>query len=73
MFSCVFRKFCLILYINRNNQTLTHILTQTNYTMGTNYYFTYLAPEFEVVAVEVEQGYFQSNLEDPEENPEQGW
>ena len=33
----------------------------------------YLAPEFEVVAVEVEQGYFQSNLEDPEENPEQGW
>ena len=33
----------------------------------------YLAPEFEVVSVEVEQGYFQSNLEDPEENPEQGW
>ena len=33
----------------------------------------YLAPEFEVVAVEVEQDYFQSNLEDPEENPEQDW
>ncbi len=33
----------------------------------------YLAPEFEVVVVEVEQGYFQSNLEDPEERPEQDW
>ena len=33
----------------------------------------YLAPELEVVTVEVEQGYFQSNLEDPEENPEQDW
>ena len=33
----------------------------------------YLAPEFEVVAVEVEQGYFQSNLEDPDENPEMDW
>ena len=33
----------------------------------------YLAPEFEVVAVEVEQGFSLSNLEDPKENPEQGW
>ena len=33
----------------------------------------YLAPEFEVVAVEAEQGYFQSNLENPEERPEQDW
>lgn len=33
----------------------------------------YLAPEFEVVAVEVEQGFALSNLEDPTENPEQGW
>ena len=33
----------------------------------------YLAPEFDIVAVEVEQGYFQSNLEDPDENPEMDW
>ena len=33
----------------------------------------YLAPEFEVVAAEVEQGFSLSNLEDPEERPEQGW
>lgn len=33
----------------------------------------YLTPEFEVVAVEVEQGFSLSNLEDPEEKPEQGW
>ena len=33
----------------------------------------YLAPEFEVVAVEVEQGFSQSNLEDPDENPEMDW
>ena len=33
----------------------------------------YLAPEFEVVAVEVEQGFSQSNLEDPEEKPEMDW
>ena len=33
----------------------------------------YLAPEFEVVAVEVEQGFSLSNLENPEERPEQGW
>ena len=33
----------------------------------------YLAPEFEVVAVEVEQGFSLSNLENPEERPEQDW
>ena len=33
----------------------------------------YLAPEFEVVKVEVEQGFSQSNLEDPDENPEMDW
>ena len=33
----------------------------------------YLAPEFEVVNVEVEQGFTQSNLENPEENPEMDW
>ena len=33
----------------------------------------YLAPEFEIMAVEVEQGFSLSNLENPEERPEQGW
>ena len=33
----------------------------------------YFAPEFEVVAVEVEQGFSLSNLENPEERPEQDW
>ena len=33
----------------------------------------YLAPEFEVVAIEVEQGFTLSNLEDPKESPEQNW
>ena len=33
----------------------------------------YLAPEFEIVAIEVEQGFALSNLEDPKENPEQDW
>ena len=33
----------------------------------------YLAPEFEVVNVEVEQGFTQSNLENPEEYPEMDW
>lgn len=33
----------------------------------------YLAPDFEVVNVEVEQGFTQSNLENPEENPEMDW
>lgn len=33
----------------------------------------YLAPEFEVVEIEVEQGFALSNLENPEEKPEQGW
>ena len=33
----------------------------------------YLAPEFEVVEIEVELGFSQSNLEDPDENPEMDW
>ena len=33
----------------------------------------YLAPEFEVLDIEVEQGFALSNLEDPKENPEQEW
>ena len=35
--------------------------------------YEYLAPEFEVLDIEVEQGFALSNLEDPEENPEQDW
>ena len=41
--------------------------------MDTKFYTLYLAPEFEVVAVEIEQGFALSNLEDPTENPEQDW
>ena len=33
----------------------------------------YLAPEFDIVAIEVEQGFSLSNLENPEERPEQDW
>lgn len=34
----------------------------------------YLAPEFEVLDIEVEQGFAaSSNVEDPDENPEQEW
>ena len=33
----------------------------------------YLTPEFEIVAVEVEHGFSQSNLEDPDENSEMDW
>ena len=33
----------------------------------------YHAPEFEVLATEVEQGFALSNLEDPVEKPEQSW
>ena len=33
----------------------------------------YLAPEFEVMAIEVEQGFALSNLENPTEKPEQDW
>ena len=33
----------------------------------------YLAPEFEVLNIEVEQGFALSNLEDPVEKPEQSW
>ena len=33
----------------------------------------YLAPEFEVLDVEIEQGFALSNLEDPKENPEMDW
>ena len=33
----------------------------------------YLAPEFEVLDIEVEHGFAGSNLEDPVEKPEQSW
>lgn len=33
----------------------------------------YIAPEFEVLDVEVELGFAGSNLENPKENPEQDW
>lgn len=33
----------------------------------------YLAPEFEVLDIEVEHGFSLSNLENPEENPEMDW
>ena len=33
----------------------------------------YLAPEYEVLNIEVEQGFALSNLEDPVEKPEQSW
>lgn len=33
----------------------------------------YLAPKFEVLDIEIEQGFAASNLEDPKENPEQDW
>ena len=33
----------------------------------------YLAPEFEINYTEVELGFAGSLLEDPIENPEQGW
>ena len=33
----------------------------------------YLAPEFEVLDVEIEQGFALSNLENPEEKPEMDW
>jgi hypothetical protein len=33
----------------------------------------YLAPEFKVLDVEIEQGFAASNLEDPKENPEMDW
>ena len=33
----------------------------------------YLAPEFEVMDVKIEQGFALSNLENPEEKPEMDW
>ena len=42
-------------------------------TMELKFHFTYLAPEFEVVEIEVERGFALSNLENPEEKPEQDW
>lgn len=33
----------------------------------------YLAPEVEVLDIEVEQGFALSNLENPVEKPEQNW
>ena len=41
--------------------------------MDTKFYTLYLAPEFEVFDIEVENGFSQSNLEDPDENPEMDW
>ena len=41
--------------------------------MRTNEIKEYLSPEFEVYEIQVEQGFMLSNLEDPKENPEQGW
>lgn len=36
-------------------------------------YKEYLVPDFEVLDIEVEQGFAGSNLEDPTESPEQDW
>ena len=33
----------------------------------------YLAPEFEVLDIEVEQGFALSNLENPDEIPDMDW
>lgn len=41
--------------------------------MDTRLFNSYLAPELEVFAVEVEQGFTVSNLENPEEKPEMDW
>ena len=41
--------------------------------MNRNEQRVYLAPEFEVLDVEIEQGFAASNLEDPEEKPEMDW
>lgn len=42
-------------------------------TMETNNYKHYLAPEFEVITIDVEQGFALSNLENPVEKPEMNW
>lgn len=41
--------------------------------METNNYKHYLAPEFEVITIDVEQGFALSNLENPVEKPEMNW
>ena len=42
--------------------------------MGSRLFFPYFAPDVEVVTVAVEQGFAaSSNVEDPNENPEQDW
>ena len=40
--------------------------------METNNYKHYIAPEFEVITIDVEQG-FALSLENPESDPEQNW
>ena len=41
--------------------------------MDTKFHNSYLAPDFEVVAIAVEQGFALSNLENPVEKPEMDW
>lgn len=41
--------------------------------MNNNYPNDYLAPAFDVVEIEIEQGFALSNLEDPKEKPEMNW
>ena len=42
--------------------------------MNSKFYFSYLAPDVEVVEIIVEAGFTaSSNVEDPYEDAEQGW
>lgn len=42
--------------------------------MDSKFYLSYLAPDVEVVTIAVEHGFAaSSNVEDPNENPEQDW
>lgn len=41
--------------------------------MNNNYPNDYLAPAFDFVEIEIEQGFALSNLEDPKEKPEMNW
>lgn len=36
-------------------------------------FITYIAPQIEVLEIDVEHGFALSNLEDPVEAPEQSW
>jgi hypothetical protein len=40
--------------------------------MNTKFFLPYFAPDVEVIAIAVEQG-FTNSIEDPVENPEQEW